>query len=103
MRTLVWLARAVVFFILFAFAINNQQETTLKWFFGYESRAPLVFVVLSAFGVGCGMGVFAMVPSWWRQRRQVKRQQKALLASSKLPEVTPVSGATPNPPERADL
>ena len=103
MRILVWLARAVVFFLLFAFAINNQQETTLKWFFGYESRAPLVFIVLSTFAVGCAMGVFAMVPSWWRQRREVKRHQKALLASSTLPEMTPASAATANPPGRDDF
>jgi hypothetical protein len=28
--------------------------------------APMVFVVLAAFGLGCAFGIFAMVPSWWR-------------------------------------
>ena len=69
MRTLVWLVRIAVFFTLFAFALNNQHASSVYWFFGYEWRAPMVFVVLVAFGLGCAFGIFAMVPSWWRQRR----------------------------------
>ncbi len=69
MRYLIWLWRALVFFILFAFALNNQQNAAVRWFFGYEWRAPMVFIVLTAFALGCAFGVFAMVPSWWRHRR----------------------------------
>ena len=63
MRILVWLFRALVFFTLFAFALNNQQEAAVRWFFGLEWRAPMVIVVLVAFGAGCAFGVVAMVPS----------------------------------------
>ena len=66
---LVWLFRAALFFTLFAFALNNQQEAGVRWFFGQEWRAPMVFIVLAAFGLGCAFGIFAMVPSWWRHRR----------------------------------
>jgi len=69
MRLLVWLFRAFVFFALFAFALNNQHDAGVRWFFGYEWHAPMVFVVLAAFGIGCAFGVFAMVPSWWKHRR----------------------------------
>jgi lipopolysaccharide assembly protein A len=69
MRTLVWLVRAAVFFTLFAFALNNHHPSVVNWFFGYEWRAPMVFIVLAAFGLGCAFGIFAMVPSWWRHRR----------------------------------
>jgi lipopolysaccharide assembly protein A len=69
MRTIFWLVRAFVFFTLFAFAVNNQQSASVRWFFGQEWRAPMVFIVLAAFGLGCALGVFAMVPSWWRHRR----------------------------------
>ena len=69
MRALVWLVRFAVFFTLFAFALNNQHASSVYWFFGYEWRAPMVFVVLAAFGLGCAFGIFAMVPSWWRHRR----------------------------------
>ena len=74
MRLLVWLLRAFIFFALFAFALNNQQTATLRWFFGFEWQAPMVFVVLVVFAAGCGFGVLAMVPSWWRHRRVAMRQ-----------------------------
>ena len=69
MRILVWLFRAAIFFSLFAFALNNQDVASVKWFFGHEWRAPMVFIVLIAFVFGCVFGVLAMVPSWWRHRR----------------------------------
>ena len=73
MRILTWLIRAAVFFTLFAFALNNQQDAGIRWFFGQEWRAPMVFIVLAAFALGCAFGVFAMVPSWWRHRRVARR------------------------------
>src|SRR5690349_8089718 len=76
MRTLVWLVRAAVFFTLFAFALNNQHASSVYWFFGAEWRAPMVFVVLAAFGLGCAFGIFAMVPSWWRHRRMARNHTR---------------------------
>jgi uncharacterized integral membrane protein len=73
MRLLVWLFRVFIFFALFAFALNNQHDASVRWFFGHEWRTPMVFVVLTAFGFGCAFGVFAMVPSWWRHRRAARR------------------------------
>lgn len=75
MRLLVWLVRALVFFTLFAFALNNQHVVGVHWFFGHQWQAPMVFVVLVAFAVGCAFGVFAMVPAWWRHRRVARRTQ----------------------------
>src|SRR5450755_802210 len=74
MRILIWLVRATVFFTLFAFALNNQHASSIHWFFGQEWRAPMVFIVLAAFGLGCAFGIFAMVPSWWRHRRNARRE-----------------------------
>jgi lipopolysaccharide assembly protein A len=77
MRFFIWLFRAFVFFALFAFALNNQHDASVKWFFGQEWRAPMVFIVLAAFGLGCAFGVFAMVPSWWKHRRVARRAMPA--------------------------
>jgi len=73
MRFLVWVFRALIFFTLFAFALNNQQQANVRWFFGVEWHAPMVIVVLVVFAAGCALGVLAMVPSWWRHRREVRR------------------------------
>ena len=68
MRLLIWILKALVFFTLFAFALNNQHPASVKWFFGVEWQAPMVFVVLAAFGAGCALGVLAMVPGRWPRR-----------------------------------
>src|SRR5664279_6517398 len=100
MRILIWLVRATVFFTLFAFALNNQHASSIHWFFGQEWRAPMVFIVLAAFGLGCAFGIFAMVPSWWRHRRIARREVARAPASAVPPPVT-VSGVEsglPHPP-----
>ena len=91
MRIFVWLARALVFFALFAFALNNQQDASVHWFFGRSSSAPMVFIVLAAFGLGCAFGVFAMVPSWWQQRSVAPRRRadEPALDSTQLEPVAP--------------
>lgn len=81
MRIFIWLVRAAIFFTLFAFALNNQQDAGIRWFFGQEWRAPMVFIVLASFALGCALGVFAMVPSWWRHRR-VARQHAPIIPVS---------------------
>jgi len=76
MRLLAWLVRAALFFVLFAFALNNLDDVTVRWGFGHEWRAPMVFIVLAAFAFGCAFGVFAMVPSWWRHRRLARSRDE---------------------------
>ncbi len=93
MRLFVWLFRAFIFFALFAFSLNNQHDAAVKWFFGQEWRAPMVFIVLAAFGLGCAFGVFAMVPSWWRHRRVAQRSAPAAAA----PEAAAPAAAAPEP------
>jgi len=96
MRILVWLFRAFVFFALFAFALNNQQESAVRWFFGYEWRAPMVIIVLTAFAGGCAFGVLAMVPSWWRHRRVARRHAPMEAPPKALP-------AAPTGPSPSDF
>lgn len=101
MRVITWVFRAFVFFALFAFALNNQQDAAVRWFFGYEWRAPTVFIVLAAFGLGCAFGVSAMVPSWWKHRRVATRKtapeaaamsQHPIHSTLPLPEHPPRDG-----------
>jgi lipopolysaccharide assembly protein A len=90
MRALVWLLRAFIFFALFAFALNNQQDTVVHWFFGFEWRTRLVMVVLAAFALGCAIGVLAMVPAWWRHKRVAQRRDVAVDEPT-APRAPPVS------------
>jgi uncharacterized integral membrane protein len=83
LRLLQWLLKAAVFFTLFAFALNNQQETRVNFFFGTFWSAPTVLVVLSAFSLGVVVGVLGMVPRWWRHRQALR--------------MNPASSTTPTP------
>jgi putative membrane protein len=89
MRLIVWLVRAAVFFTLFTFAVNNLEEATIHWFFDYQWRSRMVFIVLAAFGVGCAFGVFAMVPSWWRHRRLARTHMQRSTDRAAAPVATP--------------
>ena len=91
MRMLVWLFRAAIFFVLFAFALNNREEATINWFFQQSWQAPMVLIVLAAFGLGCAFGIFAMVPSWWRHRRLSRTQMRR--ASDKAAVAVPTGAA----------
>lgn len=104
MRFFIWLFRAFVFFALFAFALNNQHDASVKWFFGQEWRAPMVFIVLAAFGLGCAFGVFAMVPSWWKHRRVARRLQPVDAPPERaLPAPVMVGDLVPEHPPRDGL
>jgi putative membrane protein len=82
-----WMLKAAIFFTLFAFALNNQQDATVHFFFGTQWRAPLVLVVLAAFAAGVAIGVLGMIPRWWKQRRVAHVEAQ-----------TPIRPPTPTPP-----
>ena len=73
MKYLAWLLKAAIFFTLFAFALNNQQDITVHFFFGTHWTAPLVLVVLAAFTAGLAIGALVMVPRWWKHRNDASR------------------------------
>jgi putative membrane protein len=64
-----WMLKAAIFFTLFAFALNNQQEATVHFFFGTLWHAPQVLIVLIVFAMGVAVGALGMVPRWWRNSR----------------------------------
>jgi putative membrane protein len=67
-RLLKWILKAAVFFALFAFALNNQQDATVHLLFGRQWRSPMTLIVLAAFALGMVVGVLGMLPGWWSRR-----------------------------------
>jgi lipopolysaccharide assembly protein A len=92
MRYLMWLLKAAIFFTLFAFALNNQQDAAVHFFFGTVWRAPLVLVVLAAFAAGLAVGALGMVPRWLRHRAVARRAQEQA-ATTIAPAMPPDTGA----------
>ncbi|HEX2545267.1 MAG TPA: LapA family protein, partial [Ramlibacter sp.] len=66
------LLKAAIFFTLFAFALNNQQDVTVRFFFGTQWTAPLVLVVFAVFAAGLVLGALVMVPRWWKHRKTAR-------------------------------
>jgi len=78
MKYLLWLLKAAIFFTLFAFALNNQHDATVYFFFGTHWRAPLVLVVLAAFAGGLVVGALGMLPGWWKHRAAAAAQSPSV-------------------------
>lgn len=87
MKYLLWLLKAAIFFTLFAFALNNQQDATVHFFFGTAWTAPLVLIVLAAFALGLFVGVLGMVPRWLKHRSAAREAQAAKQAAQPEPNV----------------
>ena len=78
LRLIKVLVKLAVFFTLFAFALNNQQDTVVHFFFGQQWRAPQVLVVLSVFSLGVAVGVLGMLPLWRRRRHTASPTREPL-------------------------
>jgi uncharacterized integral membrane protein len=92
MWLLQWVLKAAIFFTLFAFALNNQHDAVVHFFFGTTWQAPLVLVVLIAFVIGVAVGVVGMVPRWWKTRRLAQQAK----ATQPVPATSSASQADPS-------
>ena len=76
MRILMWVIRLLLFFLLFGFAVKNDQLVDLRFFFGSEWSLPLVFVILAAFAAGAVLGVTATFASLLGKQREIGRLRR---------------------------
>ena len=90
-RLLTWILKAAVFFALFAFALNNQQDATVHLLFGHQWRAPMMLIVLAAFALGLVVGVLGMLPGWWSRRKPAPRP-------APHPDLAPLGDERTDPP-----
>lgn len=98
MKTPLWLLKlilkAAIFFTLFAFALNNQHEASVHFFFGHQWRSPMVLIVLAAFALGLAVGALGMAPWWWRHRSA--RLGAASAAAVPAPGEHPIASVPPH-------
>ena len=77
MRILTWAILAALFILLLAFAAKNSDPVTLRFYFDLEWKAPLIALLLAFFIGGVLLGLLAMLGTWYAQRRQIARLQRA--------------------------
>ena len=86
----------VLFILFFAFALKNTQEVDLHFFLNYELRGPLVLMLLVFFVAGAALGILALTPTVFRQRRE-KWLNKLTIQSLQSAAGTGISVTPPAP------
>lgn len=99
MKIIARIVAVLIFIVFFGFALINKDEVTLKFFFGYETKGPLVLVLLVFFISGAVLGVLAMTPSLFRHRRELSRQRKQIATLQKDADAQRLARAYPPPPD----
>ena len=85
MRYVLWLLKIVLFGLVLTFAVKNTDSVAVRYFLGYEWRAPLIFVLLVAFCAGAAFGVLSTLGQIFRQRREIASLKREL-AGRNAPE-----------------
>jgi len=70
----------ILLLLSLAFVLQNQeQEVTLRYFFGLlEASTPIYKPVMAGFVVGLLVSAILLCPPWVRSRIQLRRKTKAL-------------------------
>jgi uncharacterized integral membrane protein len=69
-----------LFLLCLAFFLQNQeQEVTLRYFFGlFEAPTPIYKPILAGFGIGLLVSLILLFPPWVKGRIELRRKTKAL-------------------------
>ena len=79
-KQLSWLLRALLFVMIFGFALMNTDTVRLRFFLGQAWEAPMILALLLFFVFGAAIGVLACVSRLLGQRREIQKLQRALRA-----------------------
>jgi lipopolysaccharide assembly protein A len=94
---------AAIFVLALGFAVSNTTLTDLRfWGLDLYWRAPLVVFLLIFFAAGVAIGLLAVAPTLFKQRRETGRLKKQIAKAatataevSKAPNVLPVTPVVP--------
>jgi lipopolysaccharide assembly protein A len=101
MSIISWFFWAVMFLVMLGFALSNTTTATLR-FFGsnLEWSAPIVVHLLVFFISGVAFGLLAVVPAWYKGRRNIsklEREVRQAKSEVKAPPIAPTVDV-PRPP-----
>ncbi len=73
------LAGFLLLLCLTFFLQNQEQEVTLRYFFGLREASTHIYIpILSAFAIGLMVATNLLFPGWIRGRIELRRKTKAL-------------------------
>jgi putative membrane protein len=82
-RQLSWVLRALLFLVIFAFALLNTQTVSLRLFLGRTLEIPMILALLLFFALGAAIGILACVSRMLGQRREIQKLSRALRAGDR--------------------
>jgi len=100
-QSLKWLLRALFFCIVLGFALANADIVQVQ-FIGFETvwRAPLVVFLAGFFAAGMIVGLLALTPTMFTQRREINKLSKSLKQMKPAEEPGDHGAVTANPQDR---
>jgi len=101
MKIIFKVVTVLLFILFFGFALKNTETVTLHFFMGYEFPGPLVLLLLIFFISGIVFGVFAMLPTLFRYRRDLSKYKKDLTLMEQ--EVAELQSETNRPPQPGNI
>ena len=78
MRYVLLVLKIALFAFMLTFAVKNTDPVAVRYFLGYEWRAPLIFVLLIVFCVGAALGLLSVLGQILRQRREISSLRRQL-------------------------
>jgi len=85
MKAVKFVLGLLVIFILVTFAIKNQQEVLISYYYGYNFNAQLWLAILASFaagailaGIGSGFSLLRLKARNWSQSRKIDRLGKKI-------------------------
>ena len=98
MKLIFRLIALALFVVFFDFALKNTDEVVLHFFWGSQTRSPIILLLLTFFVAGAVLGVLAMVTTVLRYRRELARYKKAAEEQKKeAAEIALVRDQPPSP------
>jgi lipopolysaccharide assembly protein A len=85
MRYLLWLAKLALFALAATFAIKNTDAVSVRYFLGFEWRAPLIFVMFVILCLGAMLGFMGAFGQILRQRREIASLRRRLDSAAASP------------------
>jgi uncharacterized integral membrane protein len=81
MKVLSILLKALLVLAALTFALKNTDGVTVRYYLGVQWQAPLILVMLAAFGAGVAAGVAASLAQIAKLRRELaaSRRKAAVL------------------------
>jgi uncharacterized integral membrane protein len=89
MRYVLLILKIALFAFMLTFAVKNTDPVTVRYFLGYEWRAPLIFVLLIVFCVGAALGLLSVLGTILRQRREISSLRRQLDRQLPVPAERP--------------